>query len=398
VKHLLLLAALQGALVAPSIEGTWQGTLTIPNRNLEIRLAFKIAKNGSAHEGRFYNLDAGRQFSLGAITLQGNAVKIVIPGNGMTYEGKIDVDGNSIAGTLTQGTNPMPLSLKRATAETAWELPPPPAALKGPPVGTKLEFEVASVKQNVSGEDRTRMITQPGGRLIVTNALVRNLIATAFAMADPQSMINARILGGPDWIGSERYDINAKANIEFRPSPDGPARELLVMIRSLLEERFKLKAHMDTRELPIYELVIARADRRLGPEMRKPAADCDAAIAAGIPPPRQAGEPPPCGLMGGPARTIAGGATMQQLVGNLSNRVERLVVDKTGLAGRFAFTLAWTPDRMPTADPPPGIPPIDPNGPSLFTALQEQLGLKLEATKGPVEVLVIDSVEHPTAD
>jgi uncharacterized protein (TIGR03435 family) len=398
VKHLLLLAVLQGALAAPSIEGTWQGTLAIPDRNLAIRLAFKIARNGNAYEGRFYNLENGRQFSLGAITLQGNAVKIVIPGNGMTYEGKIDVDGNSIAGTLTQGTNPNPLSLKRATAETAWELPPPPAALQGPPTGTKLAFEVASVKQNVSGESRVSMRTQPGGRLIVTNVLVRNLIATAFAMADPQPLIRSRILGGPDWIDSERYDINAKATIEFKPSPDGPAPELLLMIRSLVEERFKLKTHLETRELPVYELVLARADRRLGPEMRKPAADCDAAIATGIRPPRQPGEPPPCGLMGGPSRTIAGGATMQQLAANLSNREERLVIDKTGLAGRFAFTLAWTPDRMPTADPPPGIPPIDPNGPSLFTALQEQLGLKLEPAKGPVEVLVIDRVEHPTSD
>jgi uncharacterized protein (TIGR03435 family) len=259
-------------------------------------------------------------------------------------------------------------------------------------------FEVASVKKNVSGEDRTRMITQPGGRLIVTNALVRNLIATAFAMADPQSMINTRILGGPEWIGSERYDINAKANTEFKPSPDGPPRELLLMIRSVLQERFKLKTHMETRELPIYELVLARADRKLGPAMRKPAADCDAAIAAGVPPPRQPGEPPPCGLMGGPSRTIAGGATMQQLAANLSNREERLVIDKTGLAGRFAFTLAWTPDRIPTEAPPDGIPPIDPNGPSLFTALQEQLGLKLEPVKGQVDVLVIDSVERPTAD
>ena len=259
-------------------------------------------------------------------------------------------------------------------------------------------FEVASVKQNMSGGSRTRMQTQPGGRLIVTNARLKGLIATAFDMSEPQSLIDSRILGGPEWIGSERYDINAKANTEFKPSPDGPPRELLLMIRSLLEERFRLKAHRETRELPIYELVVARADRRLGPEMRKPAADCDAAIAAGIPPPRQPGEPPPCGLMGGPARTIAGGATMQQLVGNLSNRVERLVVDKTGLAGRFAFTLAWTPDRIPTEAPPPGIPPIDPNGPSLFTALQEQLGLKLEPAKAPMDVLVIDSVEHPTAD
>ena len=259
-------------------------------------------------------------------------------------------------------------------------------------------FEVASVKRNTSGDSRAPMRTQPGGRFVATNVLLKFLIADAFGMADPQSLINSRILGGPDWIDSERYDINAKANTEFKPSPDGPARELLLMIRSLIEERFKLKAHRETRELPVYELVVARADRRLGPEMRKPAADCDAAIAAGIPPPRQHGEPPPCGLMGGPARTIAGGATMRQLAANLSVRLERLVFDKTGLAGRFAFNLAWTPDRMPTADPAPGIPPIDPNGPSLFTALQEQLGLKLEPAKGQVDVLVIDHVEHPTED
>jgi uncharacterized protein (TIGR03435 family) len=102
--------------------------------------------------------------------------------------------------------------------------------------------------------------------------------------------------------------------------------------------------------------------------------------------------------MGGPARTLAGGATMQQLAANLTGRLERRVVDKTGLTGRFAFTLAFTPDRMPTEAPPPGIPPIDPNGPSLFTALQEQLGLKLEPAKAPVDVLVVDSVDHPTED
>jgi uncharacterized protein (TIGR03435 family) len=102
--------------------------------------------------------------------------------------------------------------------------------------------------------------------------------------------------------------------------------------------------------------------------------------------------------MGGPARMIAGGATMQQLAANLTVRLDRLVFDKTGLTGRFAFNLAWTPDRLPTEAPPPGIPPIDPDGPGLFTALQEQLGLKLRPARGQVDVLVIDSVEHPTAD
>ncbi len=262
-------------------------------------------------------------------------------------------------------------------------------------------FEVASVKKNTSGESRTSMRTQPGGRFVVTNARLKGIIAAAFAMGDPPSLIDSRVLGGPDWIGSERYDIIAKSSTELRPSPDGPPRELLLMMRSLLEERFKLRTHGETRELPIYELVVARADGKLGPELHKSDVDCDAIAAArraGTEPPRQPNEPPPCGLMGGPARTIAGGATMQQFAANLSVRMERLVFDKTGLAGRFAFNLAWTPDRMPTEAPPPGIPPIDPNGPSIFTALREQLGLKLEPAKGQVDVLVIDSVEHPTAD
>ena len=102
MKHLLLLAALPGPLLAQTIEGTWQGTLIPPNQNGGIRLALKIDKNGNAYQGTFYNLANGRQLNLGAITLQGNAVKIAIPGNGMNYEGKIETDGNSITGTLTQ--------------------------------------------------------------------------------------------------------------------------------------------------------------------------------------------------------------------------------------------------------------------------------------------------------
>src|ERR1700704_4517355 len=146
MKHFLLLAALPSALLAQTIEGTWQGTLSPPNQNDGIRLAFKIDKNGNTYEGTFYNLANGRQLNLGAITLQGNAVKIAIPGNGMNYEGKIETDGKSITGTLIQGANPLPLPLKPATSEPAWELPPPPTAPKPLPEGTKPEFVVASIK------------------------------------------------------------------------------------------------------------------------------------------------------------------------------------------------------------------------------------------------------------
>lgn len=262
-------------------------------------------------------------------------------------------------------------------------------------------FDVASVKQNLSS-DRRSFSAQPGGRLVVRNFALKDLIAAAFGMADIQALIPERILGGPDWIESERYDIEAKAGAEFQFAPGGPPREALLMLRSLLEERFKLVAHRETREMPIFELVVARKDGSLGAGLHKSSVDCDALVAAGpagvAAAPRQPGEPPPCRLIGGPARTIAASVTMQQLAANLSNHLGRFVVDKTGLTDRFDFNLGWTPERLPTAAPPPGIPPVDPNGPTLVTALQEQLGLKVEGVRGPVDVLVIESVQHPTPD
>jgi uncharacterized protein (TIGR03435 family) len=267
-------------------------------------------------------------------------------------------------------------------------------------------FEVASIKENKSGETRVSQRTLPGGRFTTTNGLLKGYIAAAYLGAQPSpALARVRVVGGPDWVESARYDITAKASTEFQPSADGPPAELLLMVRSLLEDRFKLKAHRETREIPIYELVVARADGRTGPELHQSAIDCEAveaALRAGTPPePRQPLDPPPCGAMRGPARIIAGGITMEQFASILTNTRaddERLVFDKTRLTGRFRFHMTFTPGKMPTAAPPPGVPPIDPNGPSFFTALEEQLGLKLVATKGPVEVVVIDSIERPTPD
>jgi uncharacterized protein (TIGR03435 family) len=262
-------------------------------------------------------------------------------------------------------------------------------------------FEVASVKQNLSN-DRRSFAAQPGGRLVVTNFALKDLIAAAFGMADMQALVAERIIG-PAWIETERYNIDAKASAEFQFAPGGPPQEAILMLRSLLEDRFKLVARREKRELPIFELVVARKDGTLGPGLHKSKIDCDALFAGGratVPPAPPSGpnEPPPCRMIGGPARTIAAGVTMQQLAANLTNHLQRFVVDKTGLTERFDFNLGWTPEKLPTGTPPPGIPPVDPNGPPLVTALQEQLGLKVEAAKGPVDVLVIDSVEHPTPD
>ena len=295
----------------------------------------------------------------------------------------------TVAGLALIAPSAMPL---RAQAQQAQPLP---------------RFEVASVKPSTgpTGEQG-----QPGGRYIATRT-VKFFIADAFFFGTPLQM--SRVIGGPEWIDAARYEINAKASTEFQRSPDGPPRELFLMIRSVLQERFKLKTHMETRELPVYELVRARADGSLGPQLRQSTVDCDALIAAvragGPPPARQPNEPPPCGAMRGPARVLAGGLPMAQFANMLTlvmadangpagGSDARLVIDKTGLSGRFAFTLAWTPERIPEGTPPPGIPPIDPNGPPLVTALQEQLGLKLQPARSRMEVVVIDGVEQPTPD
>ena len=212
----------------------------------------------------------------------------------------------------------------------------------------------------------------------------------------------------------QRYDIVAKMPEGTAPpgppAPGMPSPQQL-MVQNLLAERFKLKAHRETREMPIYALLLARPDGTLGPKIEVSTTDCAALAAArgragGAPPgpPQlpQPGERPPCGMFMGPASIAAGVVGMSQLAQGLSPRVGRIVVDKTGLTASYAFNLDFTPDpaQMPQGAPPPGVqvPTFDPNGPSLYTALQEQLGLKLDSQRGPVEVLVIDSVEHPTED
>jgi uncharacterized protein (TIGR03435 family) len=155
------------------------------------------------------------------------------------------------------------LSLPRVVAMTALAIAVSRQASEHRP-----SFEVASVKQNTS-DDRRSFSAQPGGRLVVRNFALKDLIAAAFGMADIPALVSDRILGGPDWIASERYNIDAKASTEFHFAPGGPPKDMLLMLRSLLEERFELKAHCETREMPIFELVVASKDGRLGPGLHK---------------------------------------------------------------------------------------------------------------------------------
>ena len=273
----------------------------------------------------------------------------------------------------------------------------PSDAAQQPP----LAFETASVKPNKSGvEERYIRIDPSGSSLTVVNLQLRELITFAYQIQRFQ------LEGGPDWIASDRFDILARPE---RAVPSTGAffdgqDPMRMMLRTLLADRFKLVMHKETKELPIFELVLARQDGKLGPQLRPAAVDCAAratAAAKGGPPlPAPSGPPGPgsCGSTMNPLGIRGGGVTMSLLANLLVGPAQRLVIDRTGLAGNWDFEVKYTPDPSQL---PPGMsladaPGVDQNGPSLFTALEEQLGLKLRAARGPVEVLVIDSVQQPT--
>ena len=271
-------------------------------------------------------------------------------------------------------------------------------------------FEVASIKPNNSGDNRIMMQSQPG-RMTMTNVTLRQLIRQAYQLQEFQ------ITGGPGWVGSDHFDINAKMPDGFTPTPGPPAPgsgpgPVQLMMRALLAERFKLAVHNETKDSSVYALILARSDGKLGPQLKKSETDCAAIIAAGrgrgrgpMPPPGapQPGEPIPCGMRIGPGNLVMGGSPLSQFANSLRMFTGRIVIDRTGLTGAYDVNLTWTPDQMPQR--PPGAPDplingvaVDPNGPSLFTAVQEQLGLKLDSQRGPVEMLVIDRAEKPVEE
>jgi uncharacterized protein (TIGR03435 family) len=260
-----------------------------------------------------------------------------------------------------------------------------------PATGTKPPaFDVASVKPTqVRGSSYTMI--HPGGRFTATNFTLRGLITRAYRLQNDQ------VEGGPRWVNSDGFDIAAKA--EGNPS----AEQVLLMVRALLAERFKLTVRNETRQLATYALVMARSDGTTGPQLRGSSEkDCVSALPAGngVPPLFDRNHPF-CGALYSPTGHWTGrGVSMEALANDLTRVVSRVVLNRTGLIGKFDLDLQWT-DLMALLQPggsPSDAPPPADNPTSIYTALQEQLGLKLESTKAPVNVLVIDHVEQPTPD
>jgi uncharacterized protein (TIGR03435 family) len=250
-------------------------------------------------------------------------------------------------------------------------------------------FEVASIKLNKTGDRASHGVVQPGGRFVNTNVTLLQLIQTSYRMA------TAQIIGGPDWIRNEHYDIVAKG-------PDGatPAQRD-AMFQNLVAERFGVNFHHETRELAAANLVMARKDGKLGPRLL-PATEADSDCSVRARP--DYSKPgfttlPPCVAgystgQDGIGQFNARGITMERLASELLGfHIAPFIFDKTNLDGAFNIDrLDYRPNTL-SAGPSPDAS-VD--APTILTALQEELGLKVELIKGPVDVLVIDHAEHPT--
>jgi uncharacterized protein (TIGR03435 family) len=262
--------------------------------------------------------------------------------------------------------------------------------------GQQPAFDVASLKPNTSGDPYASMGVQPGGRFLARNMPVKDLVSFAYNVQSYQ------VVGGPGWMTSNRFDINAVApdGTSIAPAtPGGPPSVMQLALRALLADRLGLLVHTESRELPVYKLMLAHGDGTLGGKIRHSSADCSAPPGVGRQSsPQPESQRPTCGMRFGPGVIAAGGRSMAQLAGTLSQFVQRPVTNETGLDGLFDFDLTWAYEPTSESTPAARVAPVDPDAPTLFTAVQEQLGLKLQAARGPVDVVVIDKVSPPAPD
>jgi uncharacterized protein (TIGR03435 family) len=342
-----------------NIAAAWQGTL---HTDRDVRFVFKITKaSDGTLRATFYNIDAQPPDAIPAIstTLNGSSLKLELPF--ATYAGTVSADGSSIAGTWRQGQNPLPLNLARATPETEWTIPQPPR-IAPMAADANPAFEVATIKPSRPDEHGPRYDFQ-GRRFSVIHVSLNQLVQFAYELQQSQ------IAKAQDWVNSESYDISAVPDGEGEPS----GKQWQSMVEKLMADRFQLKFHFAKQEQTVYLLTVVKT----GPKLTKSESDPGA----------------PGGNGFGPGGFGATNETMADVARALGAGVlNRPVVDRTGLSGRFNLRLRWTPDGPATA-----TEAGDPNAPpDFFTSIQEQLGLKLVSTKAPIDVLVIDHIERPS--
>jgi uncharacterized protein (TIGR03435 family) len=363
IVALMLLSA--SAAHAQDITGAWQGTLDAGGNKL--RLVLTITSDGGALRGVFYSIDQSPQGVATTPTFQNGTLRVTVAAINGTFEGKLSADGSSMIGAWSQGGGSVPLTLARATRDNAWAIPAPPAPMAA---DAPVVFEVATIKPS-NPDAQGKLFTVKGRQVITINTTLNDLIAFAYEVQARQ------IVGAPAWADTERFDINGQPQAQGQPSQ----RQLRAMIQKLLEDRFKLSFHRDRRDLPVYTIVVGTS----GPKLTRNDANPD-----GL----------PSLLFRGLGNLPVVNARLSDFANVMQTAVlDRPVIDRTGLEGRYDFTLLWTPDESQFRGLGVRVPPPsgDPNAPpGLFTAVQEQLGLKFDTANAPVEVLVVDRAEKPT--
>jgi uncharacterized protein (TIGR03435 family) len=359
-----------GADTGQGIVDSWQGTL---HSAQDMRIILKISKTDDGYIGVTSSIDEGFSLPPSKIAFDGTTVKMTFEAQHVSYEGSLSADGKTISGTWKQGPNPFPLTLARTTPETEWTAPALPPREPHMDAKASPAFEVATIKPS-QPDAPYKGFRLSRHEFTAINENLSDLITFAYGVHPKQ------VIGAPAWAETEKFDIKGEPDGEGVPSLD----QWKTMVQKLLEERCKLSFHHEQTQLAVYVLSVAKTGPKLTPSLGN---------AIGL---------PGLGFRGQKAGDLSAyNATIGDFINFMTRNVKlnRPIVDKTGIVGRYDFTLSWTPDdtqfdgaegkSTPSAESPS-------TAPSLYTAVQEQLGLRLEAVKAPVDVLVIDRVEKPS--
>jgi len=351
---------------APDISGNWQGTL---QAGKGLRTVLKISKaDTGGWKAVMYSIDQGSDpIGVTSVTLDKLNFGFTIKPLDLTYSGILNADHTAIEGNATQHGQTNVLNFAHVTPENTWAIPEPPKSM---PTDAKPKFDVVTVKPsdpNAPG----KLFTVRGRQVMTINTTLNDLVTFAYSLQTKE------ILNAPTWM-NEKYDIAGVPDVEGQPS----LPQMRMLIADALVQRFGLKFHTEQREMTAYAVTVAKG----GPKLTVSVAPKNS--------------PGGFGFRGlGDLRVI--NFTMKEFCHGMQEAVmDKPVVDQTGLTDRYDFTLKWTPDQSQFASfggaPPP---PDDPNAPpGLFTALPEQLGLKMDVTKANVDVMVIDHIEKPSAN
>jgi uncharacterized protein (TIGR03435 family) len=361
------LAMLVSSAQAQQVE-TWQGTL---HAGRDLRLVLQVSKADSAIAGRLYSIDQGPGgMGTTTLSLDGGLLKFTIVGMDASFEGKLSPDGKSAVGTWKQGGHDTPLVLEHVNADAAWEIPKATTALSLMDPSLTPGYDVATIKPS-KPDQQGRGFTLRGTHMVVSNFSIQELITLSYNLHPKQ------VTGGPPWLAADHYDMEIVPDHEGLPSLE-QARGI---VRKLLADRFGFKFHEETKEMPAYVLTVAKT----GSKLMKSGSD-----------PKS-----PPGMGGPPGRYMMRNGSMGEFAQSMQGILDRPVIDQTELKDRYDLKLNWTPDESQYGGRP--LPPNNADGganadplPPLFTAIQEQLGLKLDATKAPVKVMVIESIDKPS--